>query len=120
MTATAQYFGGSGGTGQNGVEARCPSDKRVIGGGVDAGCASAQISQSRPRNLAATGGGFLSTENPIQVIKQHFGNARLRFVDCTTAELTMNATEEGFQSSSTIALTRITAPAVGTIAACSK
>lgn len=56
VTATAQYFGGSGGTGQNGVEARCPSDKRVIGGGVDAGCAAAQISQSWPRNLAATGG----------------------------------------------------------------
>lgn len=56
VTATAQYFGGSGGTGQNGVEARCPSDKRAIGGGVDAGCAAAQINQSWPRNLAATGG----------------------------------------------------------------
>ncbi len=56
VTATAQYFGGSGGTGQNGVEARCPSDKRAIGGGVDAGCAAAQIHQSWPRNLAATGG----------------------------------------------------------------
>lgn len=70
--------------------------------------------------LTADGGTFLSTDNPVQVIKQPFGNVRLRFVDCATAELTMNATQQGFQSNSTIPLTRLTAPAVGTIAACSK
>jgi hypothetical protein len=53
VTATKTYGGTSGGTSTAGVEARCPAGKRVIGGGVDAGCAGAYVSQSYPTDITS-------------------------------------------------------------------
>lgn len=51
VTFTRQYFGGSGGTSSADGEARCPLGKRVIGGGVDAGCGGAYVDKSYPRDI---------------------------------------------------------------------
>ncbi len=70
--------------------------------------------------VSTSGGAYFSTSNPTQVIRSEFGQARLRFVACDQAELSMEATAPGFERSDSADLTRLTVPASGTIAACSR
>ena len=51
VTFTRTYSGSSGVTSSADGEARCPTGKRVIGGGVDSNCSGAYVTQSWPRDL---------------------------------------------------------------------
>lgn len=56
VTFQTTYSGASGVTSVGEGEARCPGSKRVIGGGVQAGCGAAYVYNSYPRNLINSSG----------------------------------------------------------------
>jgi hypothetical protein len=58
VTTQRTYFGGTPGTSSASAVVDCPSGKRVIGGGVDAGCAGAFIRRSSPRDDAFGSGWY--------------------------------------------------------------